>query len=89
MCLPGDEASNTAASDQAIPGPAKPFLQSVPAGHQGLSDFTNPYSATTIAGEPFKHLLYQFRLDYSSWGYVHITQGGESYSALADGLQSA
>ncbi len=76
---------------RAIEGPAKAviFRQSVPAGHQGLSDFTHPDTPVTIAGEPFKHLLYQFRLAYSGWRYVHIVRGGESYSALADGLQCA
>ncbi|MBK6959213.1 MAG: hypothetical protein IPH22_13670 [Nitrosomonas sp.] len=42
------------------PGKAVMFCQSVPAGHQGLSDFTRPRTAITIAGEPFDHLLYQF-----------------------------
>ncbi len=44
---------------QATQGPDKDviFRQSVPAGHQGLSDFTHPNTAITIAGEPFKHLL--------------------------------
>ena len=76
---------------QAIEGPEKPviFRQSVPAGHQGLSDFTYPNTPITIAGEPFPHLLYQFRLAYSGWRDVHIIRGGESYSALADGLQKA
>ncbi len=76
---------------QATQGPKKDviFRQSVPAGHQGLSDFTHPNTAITIAGEPFKHLLYQFRLAYSGWRDAHIVQGGESYSALADGLQNA
>ena len=76
---------------QATQGPEKEvmFRQSVPAGHQGLSDFTHPNTAITIAGEAFKHLLYQFRLAYSGWRCVHIVQGGESYSALADGLQTA
>jgi hypothetical protein len=37
----------------------------------------------------FTHLLYQFRFAYSGWRYVQIILGGESYSALADGLQSA
>jgi len=41
------------------------------------------------AQQPFAHLLYQFRLAFCGWRYVHIIQGGESYSALADGLQSA
>ena len=76
---------------QATRGPDKTvmFRQSVPAGHQGLSDFTRPNTAITIAGRPFAHLLYQFRLAFSGWRYAHIAQGGESYSALADGLQSA
>ena len=76
---------------RATEGPAKKvmFRQSVPAGHQGLSDFTHPRTAITIAGEPFDHLLYQFRMAYSGWRYVHIIRGGESYSALADGLQNA
>jgi transcriptional regulator with XRE-family HTH domain len=76
---------------QATQGPDKEviFRQSVPAGHQGLSDFTHPNTPVTIDGKPFAHLLYQFRLAFSGWRYVHIIQGGESYSALADGLQSA
>lgn len=65
------------------------FRQSVPAGHQGLSDFTHPNTDITLDGKPFKHLLYQFRLAFSGWRYVHVILGGESYSALADGLQSA
>ena len=76
---------------QATQGPEKAviFRQSVPAGHQGLSDFTHPNTAITLAGEAFIHLLYQFRLAFSGWRHVHIVQGGESYSALADGLQNA
>lgn len=76
---------------QATQGPEKDviFRQSVPAGHQGLSDFTHPNTAITIGGKPFTHLLYQFRLAYSGWRSVHIIQGGECYSALADGLQTA
>lgn len=65
------------------------FRQSVPAGHQGLSDFTRPNTAITIGGEAFDHLLYQFRLAHCGWRHVHIVQGGESYSALAEGLQNA
>jgi len=67
------------------PDKAVMFRQSVPAGHQGLSDFTHPNTAITIAGEPFDHLLYQFRPAHSGGRHVHIVQGGESYSALADG----
>ncbi len=76
---------------RATQGPEKAviFRQSVPAGQQGLSDFTRPRTTITIAGQSFEHLLYQFRLAYSHWRDVHIIQGGESYSALADGLQNA
>src|SRR5450631_2304979 len=76
---------------KATQGPAKVviFRQSVPAGRQGLSDFSHPATEITIQGEVFTHLLYQFRFAYSGWGYVQIILGGESYSALADGLQSA
>ncbi len=76
---------------QATRGPTKDviFRQSVPAGHQGLSDFTHPNTPITIDGVPFKHILYQYRLAFSGWRYVQITQGGESYSALAEGLQNA
>lgn len=76
---------------KATQGPDKAviFRQSVPAGQQGLSDFSHPNTEITIQGEVFTHLLYQFRFAYSGWRYVQIILGGESYSALADGLQSA
>jgi hypothetical protein len=76
---------------KATQGPDKAiiFRQSVPAGQQGLSDFSHPNTAITIQGEVFSHLLYQFRFAYSGWRYIQIVLGGESYSALADGLQSA
>lgn len=76
---------------KATQGPEKDiiFRQSVPAGHQGLSDFSHPNTEITINGVVLAHLLYQFRFAYSGWRYVQITLGGESYSALADGLQSA
>jgi hypothetical protein len=76
---------------KATQGPEKVviFRQSVPAGQQGLSDFSHPNTEITIQGAVFAHLLYQFRFAYSGWRYVQIILGGESYSALADGLQSA
>lgn len=76
---------------KATQGPEKVviFRQSVPAGQQGLSDFSHPNTEITIQGKVFTHLLYQFRFAYSGWRYVQIVLGGESYSALADGLQSA
>jgi hypothetical protein len=56
----------------------------------GFSDFTQLKGiAITIAGVPFEHLLYHYRLGYSGWQYAHIIQGGESFIALAEGLQNA
>ncbi len=75
----------------ATSGPEKEvmFLQQAVPGQMSLSDFSHPNTSITINGEPFKHLLYQFRLRYSGWRSVKVIQGGESYSALADGLQRA
>jgi hypothetical protein len=59
-------------------------------GEMGYSDFTELKGVTiTIGGRPFAHLLYHYRLAYSGWQYVQIIQGGESYIALAEGLQNA
>jgi len=71
------------------PDQAVMFRQSVPPGQQGLSDFTHPRTAVTISKQPFEHLIYQFRLASSGWRDATVIQGGESYSALSDGLQNA
>jgi hypothetical protein len=56
----------------------------------GFSDFTQLKGMEiTIAGKPFEHLIYHYRLGYSGWQYAHIIQGGESFIALAEGLQNA
>jgi len=73
-------------------GPEKEvmFRQEHEAGRLGLSDFTTLKNITvTINGEPLKHLLYHFRLAYSGWSYLKVSLGGESYTALAEGLQEA
>jgi hypothetical protein len=59
-------------------------------GMMGLSDFTELKGMTiTIAGRPFEHLLYHYRLAYSGWQYAQIIQGGESFIGLSEGLQNA
>ena len=59
-------------------------------GVLGLSDFTQLKQATIrVAGLPFKHLLYHFRLRYSKWSSMKVVSGGESFTALAEGLQHA
>ncbi len=66
------------------------FLQEKIPGCMGLSDFTKLKKVTiTINGEPLKHLLYHFRLIYSGWCHVKVILGGESFTALSEGLQDA
>ena len=45
--------------------------------------------AVTISGQSLAHRLYHFRLAYSGFESAHIILGGESYVALAEGLQNA
>src|SRR5450830_1865351 len=66
------------------------FPQRHDPGRQGLSDFTVTDSlGVTIAGEPFPHRLYHFRLACSGWEHARVILGGESFSAVAEGLQDA
>lgn len=66
------------------------FRQDHPPGYQALSDFTEAASlGVTLDGRPFDHLLYHFWLAYSGWEFVRIVQGGESFTALTEGLQDA
>ncbi|RYC27844.1 IS21 family transposase [Ciceribacter sp. F8825] len=66
------------------------FRQVHEPGRLGLSDFTNMNELDiTIAGHPLDHLLYHFRLAYSGFEHAHIVLGGESFVALAEGLQNA
>lgn len=59
-------------------------------GQQSLSDFTHmDRSEVLIKGVAFKHMLYHFRLVYSKWSYAKVIQSGESFQALAEGLQEA
>lgn len=77
---------------RALYGPEKEvmFRQVHEAGRQALSDFTKLKKVSiTIEGHPFDHLLYHFRLSYSHWSFIKVIQGGESYPALAQGLQEA
>jgi len=66
------------------------FRQIHTPGKMGLSDFTVMNAlGVTIAGEPLDHRLYHFRLAYSGFEHAHVVLGGESYVALAEGLQNA
>lgn len=66
------------------------FRQVHEPGKMGLSDFTATAKlGVTVAGEPLDHRLYHFRLAYSGFEHAHVVLGGESYVALAEGLQNA
>ena len=66
------------------------FRQTHVPGRLGLSDFTDMASfGITIAGQPLDHRLYHFRLVYSGFEHAHVVLGGESFVALAEGLQNA
>ena len=77
---------------KAIHGPAKDiiFRQEHHPGKMGISDFTTLKNVEiTISGKVFEHILYHFRLSYSGWSFLKIVEGGESCSALLEGLQEA
>jgi hypothetical protein len=66
------------------------FRQEHPPGRLGLSDFTDLRDrGVRIAGVPLDHRLYHFRLAFSGWEHAHVVLGGESFVALAEGLQNA
>jgi transposase InsO family protein len=73
---------------RALYGPNRDvmFRQDHPPGRMGLSDFTAMAAlGITIAGEPFDHRLYHFRLAFSGFEHAHVVLGGESFVALAEG----
>ncbi len=77
---------------RALHGPEQDviFRQIHQPGRLGLSDFTDMGElAVSIAGAPLEHRLYHFRLAYSGFEHAHVVLGGESYVALAEGLQDA
>ena len=66
------------------------FRQTHEPGRLGLSDFTDMADlGVMVAGQPLDHRLYHFRLAYSGFEHAHVVLGGESFVALAEGLQNA
>jgi len=65
------------------------FRQTHEPGRMGLSDFTDMTDlGITIAGVGLDHRLHHFRLAYSGFEHAHVILGGESFVALAEGLQN-
>ena len=77
---------------RALAGPEQDvmFRQEHPPGHLGLSDFTDTMVlGITVAGVVLEYRLYHFRLAFSGFAHAHVVLGGESFVALAEGLQNA
>lgn len=77
---------------RALHGPARDviFRQTSEPSRMALSDFTDAAElGVTIAGAPLPHRLYHFVLAYSGWEHVGVVLGGESFTALAENLQTA
>ena len=77
---------------RAVHGPERDiiFRQEHTPGRLGLSDFTDTSGlGISIAGTALAHRLYHFRLAFSGFEHAHVVLGGESFVALAEGLQNA
>ena len=77
---------------RALVGPEQDviFRQEHEPGRLGLSDFTDTSAlGVTVAGVVLGHRLYHFRLAFSGFEHAHVVLGGESFVALAEGLQNA
>ena len=88
-CAP---CSGGSGSGGRCPGPPREvfFPQAHAPGRLGLSDFTDAGGlGVTIAGVPLAHRLYHFALAFSGWEHAEVVEGGESFVALAHGLQNA
>jgi hypothetical protein len=77
---------------RALAGPEQDviFRQEHEPGRLGLSDFTETGElGISIAGIVLEHRLYHFRLAFSGFAHAHVVLGGETFVALAEGLQNA
>ena len=76
---------------RALNGPDQEvyFPQEHPPGREAQFDFTHGNSlGVTIAGQPYRHQLFQLILSHSGWRYAEIA-AGETFLALQQGLQAA
>ncbi len=77
---------------RALNGPERDiiFRQEPVPGRLGLSDFTDMADlGVMVAGAALDHRRYHFRLAFCGWEHAHVVLGGESFVALAEGLQNA
>ena len=65
------------------------FPQVHPPGREAQVDYTHCGELNvTIAGQPYRHLLFQLILSHSGWRYAEVASG-ETFLALQQGLQNA
>ena len=65
------------------------FPQVHPPGREAQVDYTHCWELNvTIAGQPYRHLLFQLILSHSGWRYAEVASG-ETFLALQKGLQNA
>ena len=77
---------------RAVEGPERIviFPQTHAPGPLGLSDFTDAGDLGVIVADMvFPHRLYHFALAFSGFEHAEVVLGGESFTALASGLQNA
>ncbi|NYT79877.1 IS21 family transposase [Alcaligenaceae bacterium] len=65
------------------------FVQTHAMGELGIADFTVVDEPVTVRKAPLAHRLFHYRLVASGWAYAQVVCGGESFSALSEGLQQA
>jgi len=76
---------------RAMHGPAKEvyFEQQHVAGREAAIDFTHCEElGVSVAGKPFRHLLFEFVLSFSGWLWACVAFG-ETFEALVAGVQGA
>jgi hypothetical protein len=74
---------------RALEGPEQEamFPQNKTPGKVGILDFTFANELrVTIRGEQLDHRLFHFRLPNNGWHWSTVVLGGESYTALAEGV---
>lgn len=64
------------------------FPREHPPGREAQVDFTR-MAGITVAGRAHCHILFQYRLVASGWVHLEVVEGGESFRALATGIDNA
>ena len=83
-------ASGPPMAGTAWPGEGRDLPAGTPAWSAGLSDFTDAAElGVSHCWYALDHRLYHFRLAFSGWEHARVVLGGESFVALAEGLQNA